>query len=247
MPWRSLLAVLLGGLVLPVAAVARTPGPVAPPSRAAAPLAKVVVATTARSAPGRGRVVQRLATRARWGHGPVVLLVLESATTDDGLVWLRVRLPVRPNDADGWIRADHVLLERTTWRLEIATSTRRARVLHRWRVVRSFGIVVGAPGTPTPAGLFAIAEKIRQADPRGFLGPWALHLTAHSRVLFDFGGGEGRIALHGRDGASLADPIGSAASHGCVRMDDRNVRYLARVLPTGAPVRIVRSFSPLAA
>jgi hypothetical protein len=43
-----------------------------------------------------------------------------------------------------------------------------------------------------------------------------------------YGGGPGRVATHGRDGASLLDPLGSAASHGCVRVPDRFVRLLAR-------------------
>ena len=37
---------------------------------------------------------------------------------------------------------------------------------------------------------------------------------------------------------SLLDPLGSSRSHGCVRVDDSNVRWLARVLPLGTPVRI---------
>jgi hypothetical protein len=74
--------------------------------------------------------------------------------------------------------------------------------------VRRFGAVVGAPGTPTPRGRFAIYEIDRQPDPFGFLGPIALHLTAHSDVLDDYGGGPGRVALHGRGGASLLGPAG---------------------------------------
>ena len=58
------------------------------------------------------------------------------------------------------------------------------------------------------------------------------------RVLDDYGGGAGRVAIHGRAGASLLDPLGSARSHGCIRIDNRQVRFLARVLVPGAPVRI---------
>ena len=76
--------------------------------------------------------------------------------------------------------------------------------------MRRFKAVVGAPATPTPSGRFAIAELARQPDPDGFLGPFALHLTAHSDVLDDYGGGPGRVAIHGRGGESLADPLGSA-------------------------------------
>ena len=104
--------------------------------------------------------------------------------------------------------------------------------------MRRFPTVVGAPATPTPRGRFAVYELARQSDPHGFLGPWALHLTAHSNVLDDYGGGPGRVAIHGRDGPSLADPLGTAASHGCIRIADSEVRFLARVLAPGTPVTV---------
>ena len=106
------------------------------------------------------------------------------------------------------------------------------------RPVRRFGAVVGAPGTPTPRGRFAIYEIDRQPDPFGFLGPVALHLTAHSAVLDNYGGGPGRVALHGRGGASLLDPLGSAASHGCIRVDSGEAAWLAGRLRPGVPVTV---------
>ena len=107
------------------------------------------------------------------------------------------------------------------------------------RKQRSFQAVIGKPATPTPRGLYAIYEKLAQPDPKGFLGPWALHLTAFSDVLFNYGGGPGRVAIHGRDGTSLADPLGSSASHGCIRVDDANIIWMARVVPLGTPVLII--------
>jgi lipoprotein-anchoring transpeptidase ErfK/SrfK len=104
---------------------------------------------------------------------------------------------------------------------------------------RSFQAVIGKDATPTPRGLYAIYEKLAQPDPKGFLGPWALHLTAFSDVLFNFGGGPGRVAIHGRDGTSLADPLGSSASHGCVRVDDVNIIWMAHVIPLGTPVLVI--------
>ncbi|MBS1676354.1 MAG: L,D-transpeptidase [Actinobacteria bacterium] len=74
------------------------------------------------------------------------------------------------------------------------------------------------PSTPTPRGLAAIYERDRQPDPRDFVGTWVLALTARSDVLKHFEGGTGRIGIHGRAGASLLDPLGSARSHGCVAM-----------------------------
>ena len=200
-------------------------------------LAQVVYPTTVRARPGAGRRSARLATQARWGGGPVRLLVLRSALDRRERRWLRVRLPERPNDRAGWIRADHTRLRRTGWRVAVSLGSRTIAVRRFGHVVRRFSAVVGAPATPTPRGLFAIGERIRQ--PPGVLGPWALHLTAHSRVLDDYGGGKGRVAIHGRSGL-LADPLGSARSHGCIRIEDRAVSWLAARAVEGTPVVVRR-------
>src|SRR4051812_7479707 len=141
----------------------------APPTRARAWIAQVIVPTTARSTAGGRRVVAHVPTVARWNGGPVGLLVL--ATHDDGRgrPWLRVALPDRPNGASGWIPADDTRLTTTPYRIEIATATRRVRLLRDGHVVLRARAVVGAPGTPTPHGLFAVAERVRQPDPDAFL------------------------------------------------------------------------------
>jgi hypothetical protein len=241
-------ALTLAGVTAPAAAAA-SPGSGAPqqaePARdpfaltaRVAHLAQVVVPTPVRTRPGAGSRRGRLGTEARWGGGPVRLLVLRSALDRRGRRWLRVRLPQRPNDRAGWILADHTRGRSTPWRIVISTSARTVEVRRAGRRVRRFRAVVGTPSTPTPHGLFAINERIRQAG--GVLGPWALHLTAHSRVLDNFGGGEGRVAIHGRSGALLADPLGSAASHGCIRIGNRAVSWLARRAIEGTPVVVRR-------
>ena len=207
--------------------------------------ARVVTPTTARPQPWIARRVGRLATRAQWGGGPVRLLVLDSMFVRDPRrtarrLWIKVALPVRPNGTAGWIRADKVTLARTRWRVQVSRSRRVATVFRNGRVQRRMRVVVGAPSTPTPLGRFAVYEAIEQADPGGVLGPWALHLPAFSNVLDNYGGGPGRVALHGRSGASLLDPLGTARSHGCVRMLNADIRYLAHHIGPGTPVRITR-------
>jgi lipoprotein-anchoring transpeptidase ErfK/SrfK len=125
----------------------------------------------------------------------------------------------------------------TRWRIVVSTGARTVEVHRGGKVVRRVGAVVGKPATPTPHGLFAISERIRQ--PRGgVLGPWALHLTAHSQELRNYGGGKGRVAIHGRAGALRADPLRSARSHGCIRINNRPVSWLARRAVEGTPVVI---------
>ena len=91
---------------------------------------------------------------------------------------------------------------------------------------------------PRPPGLYAIYERVPQPSPDDFLGTWALLLTAFSPVLHNFDGGPGEFAIHGRGGASLLDPLGSARSHGCIRIDNSAVDILARDAAEGTPVRI---------
>ncbi len=208
------------------------------PSAGSSLIARIVRPTLGhKAADGRSPVRVRLRTTAAWAHGPVGLMVLGSRRSPSGQLWLRVAVPVRPNGSSTWVSRDLVQLARTRWRVRIGLATRRLQVLHAGRVVRSARVVVGAPRTPTPRGRFAISERVRQ--PRGeVIGPWALHLTAFSRVLHSYDGGPGRIALHGRAGGLLTDPLGSARSHGCVRMSSRFVAWLARRVQPGVPVEI---------
>lgn len=211
------------------------------PSRAKGALvAKVVVATVVRTQPGAGRIEWRARTWTQWSHGPQQLLVLGQASDSQGRQWLRVRLPIRPNESWGWIRADYTLLTRTPWWLDVSLSRRLVSVYRDGRLVRRFPAVVGAPATPTPLGLHAVYDPVRQADPNGFDGSWVIRLTATSYVLKRFDGGAGRIGIHGRGGASLLDPLGTARSHGCIRVDNDEASWLAEVVPRGTPVNVHR-------
>jgi lipoprotein-anchoring transpeptidase ErfK/SrfK len=210
------------------------------PTREWAWRARIVAPTTARAAPRLdARPRHHLGTAARWNRGPVGLLVLDGRRDREKRLWLRVLLPRRPNGTSGWIPADRAVVRRTPWRVVVDVDRRRVSLLYNGRVRRSWRAVVGAPATPTPRGLFAIAERVRQQHPDGFIGSWALHLSAYSGVLDNFGGGPGTIGIHGRGGASLLDPLGSAASHGCIRIDNGPVAFLARRAFEGTPVRIV--------
>ena len=91
-----------------------------------------------------------------------------------------------------------------------------------------------------PAFLTTIAKAIVSPG-RALLGPDLVSdgfATAFSDVLDDYGGGPGRIAIHGRGGASLRDPLGTARSHGCLRVANPDVSWLVRHVPRGTPVNI---------
>jgi hypothetical protein len=162
------------------------------------------------------------------GHAPW-LLVLRAKNDRKGRCWVRVRLPWRPNAAAAWLRARRVHLRPTRWRIVISLAARKLVLYRSGKAALRTSVVIGAPATPTPNGLFSITDVWRW-NPYDFLGSYILPLTAHSPVLQEFGGGDGRVGIHGRGGESLLAPLGSLASHGCIR------------LPNGAIESIVRRF-----
>jgi hypothetical protein len=181
------------------------------------------------------------ASRARLTLFAASRLVLASTRGRNGRCLIEVRLDRRPNTAHGWVDAARVRLTPTRWRIEVVRAARRATLLHAGRAVARWSVVVGAPATPTPTGLFALQASYR-TPPSSFEGTWILALTAHSDVLSTFAGGDGQVALHGRGGPSLSDPLGTAASHGCIRFDNHAigsiVRRIGRHRLPGVPVAI---------
>lgn len=175
---------------------------------------------------------QRPITAAR-----TVVPVVGEALDEHGARWLRVMLPGRPNGSTGWIVATATRATRTSWRLRVDTSARRVTVLRRAKRVRTFRAVVGARSTPTPHGRFFVEETIR-LGPRRVGAPFALALSARSKVLQQFDGGPGQIALHGL--RNVGGVLGTAASHGCVRLSTRAISWLAARIGPGVPIDIVR-------
>lgn len=214
--------------------------PIVAPSKAkGATVARIVVATNARLQLSSAKRITRVGTQTAWSKQTQTLLVMEGAEQDGGR-WVKVLLGTRPNGRTAWIRRDHVILSRSRYWVDVSTRQRRVTVYRDGRRMRSFRAVVGAPRTPTPHTLSAVYEINRQPNPKAFLGPWVVALTAHSDVLENYGGGPGRVAIHGRAGESLQDPLGSARSHGCVRVNNADVSYMARYVPAGTPVDLRR-------
>jgi lipoprotein-anchoring transpeptidase ErfK/SrfK len=210
-----------------------------PPSQAeGATVARLAVPTFARTKL-TGRRGRPLSPQTSWSGQAQVLLVRDTAIRR-AREWVKVLLAVRPNGTSGWVPRDHVVLARTPYWVEVHVGRRQVTVFRNGKRVRQFGAVVGKPSTPTPLGLSAIYEVTRQPNPSGFLGPWVLPLTSLSNVLKNFGGGPGRVAIHGRGGASFNDPLGSARSHGCIRVNNEHISWLARHVPAGTPVMVKR-------
>jgi lipoprotein-anchoring transpeptidase ErfK/SrfK len=215
------------------------PAAMAPATRPASSQALVVLLGdhVARHAPNAdGGRIEAVAARRPLTRSRTVLPVLGHGGRDD--TWLRVRLPGRPNGHTGWISAARTRSTSTPWRIVVSLASRRVIVSREGRVVRRFPAIVGKASTPTPRGTFFVEEALR-LSPSAPGAPFALATSARSNVLQEFDGGPGQIALHGTD--HLTGTLGTAASHGCVRLAPRAIAWLASRIGAGVPVSIVRS------
>ena len=150
-------------------------------------------------------------------------------------VWLLVRLPVRSGSRSGWVlRADLGPLHGVRTMLRVNRATLRATLYRDGRRIWSSPIGVGAAATPTPAGHFWIRSRLRGQRGDPIYGPYAFGTAAYS-VLSEWPGG-GVVGIHGTDRPDL---IPGRPSHGCIRVPNRAITRLWRLLPVGTPVEIV--------
>ena len=167
---------------------------------------------------------------------PLVLLV---TVRQPG--WLQVLLPVRPNGSTGWIRDDQVTLATHDFRIIVELGAHRLTAYQGTEVLLSTPIAVGTSAAPTPGGLYYTKElfepldRFGNYDPLGPYGPYAYGLSGFSEVLFEFAGGDGQFGIHGTNDPSL---LGQDVSHGCIRMSNEAITFLAQTLPLGVPVEI---------
>ncbi len=110
-----------------------------------------------------------------------------------------MQLPIRPNQASGWVRADRVQLSTTRVRFEVHLRSRTLRDLAGHAPAGDLPAPASAaPATPTPVGRFAIQDPfVTLPEWRGVYGRFTLTLTAHSPALRSFMGGDGLVAIHG--------------------------------------------------
>ncbi len=177
--------------------------------------------------PGGG-MVKRVGTRTEFGSRRVFSVVARRGD------WLRVATALSANNRDRWIRADPGRLRFGTTNLSIhaSLSQRVVQLRRNGRVEQRLPVTIGAPGTPTPTGRFAVTDVIfKGLNP--VYGCCAIALSARQPNLQDNWTGGDRIAIHGSTGA-----IGTASSNGCLRATDPDVSKLADRIPLGAPVFI---------
>lgn len=179
------------------------------------------------------RVRQTLASRT--DDGTLLSFLVRSLRPRRAFVYL----PTRPNGSSGWVPRSQVRIYRDRYRVRIDLRRHRLTAWRDGSVVVRAPVGVGRAVSPTPAGTYYVVSRIRPLDPASVYGAFAFGLSAHSNVYARFGfGGDGRIGLHGTNDPS---GVGHDVSHGCIRMTNRTILRLARILPLGTPVTITRA------
>lgn len=205
-----------------------------PPRPPATPLVELTRSHAVRSAPRvDARRTERVSGRRPYTRVRTVLPVLDTATSSDGRRWLRVRLPGRPNGHAGWITADRTRAASTDWHVRVRLKTRLVTVYRAGRLQARFRGVIGMPSAPTPRGRFFVEEVLKLT---GIGRPYAVALSSRSGVYKQFAGGPGQVAFHGTTG--IGGRLGSAVSHGCIRLTPKAITWLAKRVKPGVPVTV---------
>ncbi len=241
---RRLVAVALAALAFGAAVVVLLTGgsdePAGPPAREAsrqpaersapeAPLgARLLRRTQLRARPG-GRVVASIGTVTEF-RSKRVLAVVERRGD-----WLGVLSEKMSRNRVGWIPTGAAELRAQPYGIEVDLSQRRLTLMRGDRPVRRIRVAVGLPGTQTPTGRFGVTDSLRIGGGSAAYGCCAIALTARQADVPQGWTGGDRVAIHGTaDEAAL----GTAASAGCLRTRNADMRYLMKRIRLGAPVRI---------
>lgn len=126
-------------------------------------------------------------------------------------------------------------------RLEISLSRRQVTLYYQNRPIKSYPVAVGRKGWETPTGNFQVIEMIQNpkwihpftgeaipgGDPENPLGHYWIGFWTN---------GKDWIGLHGTPNP---ESVGKAASHGCIRMHNKDVEELFHQVNVGTPVTVV--------
>lgn len=167
-------------------------------------------------------------------EGTTNLVLVLGSVRRSGVEWIHVRLPVLPNNTTGWVpRSALGGYHFVNTHLVIDLHRLRATLLRDGHPMFTAPVGVGQSQSPTPRGEFYVRDELTgYASP--FYGPVAFGTSARSAVLTEWPDG-GFVGIHGTDEPGL---IPGQVSHGCIRMRNRDILRLARLMPVGTPLTI---------
>ena len=106
--------------------------------------------------------------------------------------------------------------------ITVDLSSKRLTLYKNGSTIKSYPVGIGKILTPTPTGTYSIINK--HPNPGGVFGVMWMGLSKPS------------YGIHGTNDPSS---IGHLVSHGCIRMHNRDVLTLSKVVPVGTQVIIV--------
>jgi lipoprotein-anchoring transpeptidase ErfK/SrfK len=106
--------------------------------------------------------------------------------------------------------------------ITVNRSSKRLDLFRDGALYRSYPVAVGSLLTPTPRGTFRIINKVKNPG-----GPYGTRWMGLSKP---------HIGIHGTNNPSS---IGRPASHGCIRMQNKDVEELFDLVSIGTTVKIV--------
>jgi lipoprotein-anchoring transpeptidase ErfK/SrfK len=128
-------------------------------------------------------------------------------------------------------------------RVVVSLRDRKLALIERGRVIKIYRTAVGASRTPSPTGTFTIANRVskpshyrrRSVTPPGPNNPLGTRWLGLS------------LKSYGIHGTNSPSSIGRAASHGCIRLRNRDVEELFELVRVGDVVELHEKLSePLA-
>lgn len=129
-------------------------------------------------------------------------------------------------DGEPYLPTDSAMPDNKRLYLEIDVGTRTIKLIEEGQVIVKYPVAVGKSETPTPLGEWRVVQKCTNWG-NGFGTRWmGLNVPW------------GIFGIHGTD---KPGSIGSYASHGCIRMFNRDVEKLYPQVPLGITVRIVEN------
>ena len=152
--------------------------------------------------------------------------------------WLHVATGDLPSARNGWVDSSQpgLAIGSTMLSIVIDLDARTLELRRGDQVLRTAKVGIGASGSPTPTGRFAVTDKLAGPSYSPVYGCCILALSAQQTHLPAGWTGGNRIAIHGTNAPST---IGEAVSTGCVHAGDADLRYLMARVPLGTPVTIV--------
>jgi len=126
-------------------------------------------------------------------------------------------------------------------RLKIQLNSRKVTLYQGETAIKSYPIAVGRPGWETPTGNFRVGQMLKNPT-------WISPLTDEtvpgghpenplgSYWIGFWSDGRNSIGFHGTPNA---ETVGTAASHGCIRMYNKDVEELFSQVSLGTPVTVV--------